>query len=175
MLCAICKQREARIYLTQIVGDQIQKVDLCEQCARAKGLMDSNGYALAELLMGMTEPEPQPEPPRKKPAEPKCAQCGMGLSEFKKLGRFGCPACYDAFKDALTPVLRGMHRGLRHVGKVPKTYRPTQSIPDRVRELQKQLKKAVEEENFEQAAVIRDQIKLLTAQLGPQNTGPAEK
>jgi len=66
MLCAICKQREARIHLTQIVGDKIQKVDLCEQCAKAKGVMDSTSYALADLLLGMessAEPNRTPQTP----------------------------------------------------------------------------------------------------------------
>ncbi len=166
MLCAICKQREARIHLTQIVGDKIQKVDLCEQCAKAKGVMDSTSYALADLLLGMeSSAEPQTEPPKRRTNEPTCSRCGMTIGDFKKIGRLGCPACYDTFREPISTMLRTMHRGLRHVGKVPKSIRSTKDLTEQIKQLQAQLKKAIEDENFELAAVLRDQIKELNARL----------
>ena len=53
MLCCICKEREARVFLTQIVADKVQKVDLCEECAKQKGLDDNATFSPADVLLGL--------------------------------------------------------------------------------------------------------------------------
>jgi protein arginine kinase activator len=53
MLCSICKEKEATVHLTQIAGDKMQKVDLCEDCAKTKGVNDPTGFSLADLLLGL--------------------------------------------------------------------------------------------------------------------------
>ena len=53
MLCCICKEKDAKVHLTQIVGDKMQKVDLCEDCAKKKGIDDNTGASLADLLLGL--------------------------------------------------------------------------------------------------------------------------
>ena len=80
-------------------------------------------------------------------------------------GRLGCPDCYQTFAEALEGLLKTMHKGTRHVGKVPESLRQTRDLSDRLTLLQKKLSKAIEDEDFEEAALLRDQIKQATVRL----------
>ncbi|HKB89117.1 MAG TPA: excinuclease ABC subunit B, partial [Opitutaceae bacterium] len=85
--CDLCG-KPATVHLTQIVNNKVHKVDLCEECAQAKGVTDTSGFSLADLLIKASlNPEPDGN-------EIRCEQCGFTQSDFKKQGRFGCPACY---------------------------------------------------------------------------------
>jgi protein arginine kinase activator len=156
MLCSICKEKEAKVHLTQIVGDKMQKVDLCEECAKNKGVNDPAGFSLADLLLGLGASQEMEQAA----AEVKCPHCGFTQAEFKKAGRLGCGECYVTFKDGLEGLLKTMHKGTRHVGKVPQAFQQTRDLAEKLRGLQKKLEKAVAEENYEQAAQVRDEIKM---------------
>jgi protein arginine kinase activator len=164
MLCCICKEREATVHLTQIAGDKMQKVDLCEECAKTKGVNDPTGFSLADLLLGLGASQEIGHTAGGQ--EIKCPRCGFTQADFKKAGRLGCPDCYKTFAEGLESLLKSMHKGTRHVGKVPESLRHTRDLSDRLATLQKKLNKAIEEENFEQAARLRDQIKQMSSQLG---------
>ena len=110
--CNLCA-KPATVHLTQIVNNKVHKVDLCEECAQTKGVTDPSGFSLADLLLKASlNPEPSGSAVR-------CEQCGFTQADFKKQGRFGCPACYDTFRDMLAPMLEGMHKGITHAGKIP--------------------------------------------------------
>jgi len=100
-----------------------------------------------------------------KGGELKCPQCGFSQADFKKLGRFGCPECYETFSEGLDNLLKTMHKGTRHVGKVPAAFSGVQTMKERLERLQQELARAIQEENFERAAVLRDEIKNLQARL----------
>jgi len=161
MLCVVCKEREAKVHLTQIVGDKMQKVDLCEECAKNKGVNDPQGFSLADLLMGLGASQEIEQAAGG--GELRCPRCGFTQADFKKAGRLGCPECYRTFAEPLDGLLKTMHKGTRHVGKVPESLRQTRDFTDRLKQLQKKLAKAIEEEDFEQAAVLRDEIKQMNA------------
>jgi protein arginine kinase activator len=163
MLCCICKDKEATVHLTQILGDKMQKVDLCEDCAKTKGVNDPTGFSLADLLLGLGASQEIDQATGG--VEVKCPRCGFTQSDFKKAGRLGCPDCYKTFSEALDGLLKTMHKGTRHVGKVPESLRQSRDLSDRLKSLQKRLTKAIDEEDFEQAAVLRDEIKQTTARL----------
>lgn len=163
MLCCICKEKEATVHLTQISGDKMQKVDLCEECAKIKGVNDPTGFSLADLLLGLGASQEIEQAGGG--AEIKCARCGFSQADFKKAGRLGCSECYQTFSEALEGLLKTMHKGTRHVGKVPETLRQTRDLSDRLKSLQKKLIKAIEEEDFEAAAALRDEIKQTTARI----------
>ncbi len=163
MLCCICKEREATVHLTQIAGDKMQKVDLCEECAKTKGVNDPQGFSLADLLLGLGASQEIEKAAGG--VEVKCPRCGFTQADFKKAGRLGCPECYKTFAEGLEGLLKSMHKGTRHVGKVPESLRQTRDLSDRLMALQNKLSKAIEDENFEQAAQLRDEIKQMTAQL----------
>jgi protein arginine kinase activator len=162
MMCCICKEKEATVHLTQIAGDKMQKVDLCEECAKTKGVNDPTGFSLADLLLGLGASQEIEQAGGE--VGLKCPACGFSQADFKKAGRLGCPACYQTFAEPLEGLLKTMHKGTRHVGKVPELLRQSRDLSDRLRSLQKKLTKAIETEDFEQAAVLRDEIKQITAQ-----------
>src|SRR6185369_1395016 len=160
MLCCICKEKEATVHLTQIAGDKMQKVDLCEECAKTKGVTDPTGFSLADLLLGLGASQ---EIEQAGGGDLKCPRCGFTQADFKKAGRLGCPECYKAFSEPLEGLLKTMHKGTRHIGKVPETLRHNRELSDRLRQLQKRLAKAIDAEDFEEAAILRDEIKQTTA------------
>jgi protein arginine kinase activator len=167
MLCCVCKEKEATVHLTQIAGDKMQKVDLCEDCAKQKGVNDPAGFSLADLLLGLGASQ---EMENAAGGELKCPSCGFTQADFKKAGRLGCAQCYETFADGLEQLLKSMHKGVRHKGKVPAALRETQDLADKLKSLQKKLEKAVTDENFEQAAQCRDEIKVTRERLAALTT-----
>lgn len=153
----LCKQKEAKVHLSQVIGDKMQKFDLCEECAKAKGVNDPVGFSLADLLLnlgGAHEGEPAPDG-----TELRCPHCGFTQADFKKAGRLGCAHCYVTFAQPLESLLKSMHKGARHVGKVPQALRESRDYSDRLKALQKRLEQAIAVEDFELAAALRDEIK----------------
>jgi protein arginine kinase activator len=163
MLCCVCKAKEAKVHLTQIIGEKMQKVDLCEDCAKEKGVNDPGGFQLADLLLGLGASQEMDEAAGT--AELKCPRCGFSQADFKKSGRFGCAHCYEVFGDGLEAMLKTIHTGTKHLGKVPASMQQTHDLADRLKQLQKKLEKAVADEDFEKAAIYRDEIKLTKAKL----------
>ena len=160
MLCSICKEKEATVHLTQIVGEKMQKVDLCEECAKTKGVNDPAGFSLADLLLGLGASQEMEQAAGG--TDLKCPRCGFSQSDFKKAGRLGCSECYATFAEGLEGLLKTMHKGTRHAGKVPEALRQSREQADRLKLLQKKLAKAIEGEKFEEAAKLRDEIKQVT-------------
>jgi len=160
MQCCVCKEKPATVHLTQIVGDKMQKLDLCEECAKAKGINDPTSFAMADLMLGLGASQELDQSGAG--AELKCPRCGFSQADFKKSGRLGCPDCYKTFAEGLSGLLKTMHKGTRHTGKVPEALRATRENSDRLRSLQKKLAKAIEGEDYEMAAGLRDEIKSLS-------------
>lgn len=157
MLCIVCKENQAKVHLTQIVGDKMQKVDLCEECAKNKGVNDPAGFSLADLLLGLGAAQEIDK--GSDGQEIKCPNCGFTQADFKKSGRLGCSECYVTFKEGLEGLLKTMHKGVKHVGKIPQALRQEKDLSDKLRQLQKRLDKAVTDEKFEDAAQLRDEIR----------------
>jgi protein arginine kinase activator len=158
MQCCVCKEKEAKVHLTQIVGDKMQKVDLCEGCAAQKGVNDPAGFSLADLLLGLGASQEMEQATGG--GDVKCPVCGFTQADFKKAGRLGCSECYVTFSEGLEGLLKTMHKGIKHLGKVPHAFQQSRDLADRLKSLQKKLEKAVAEEDFEQAAAMRDEIKV---------------
>ena len=163
MLCSICKEKEATVHYTQIIGDKMQKVDLCDSCAKAKGVNETAGFSLADLMLGLGASQEIEQ--ASGGAQLKCSRCGYSQEDFKKTGRLGCPECYKVFAEGLESLLKTMHKGTKHIGKVPEALRHNRDLSDRLKTLQRRLAKAVEEEDFELAAKLRDEIKQTSAKL----------
>ncbi|MBL9216357.1 MAG: UvrB/UvrC motif-containing protein [Opitutaceae bacterium] len=148
--CDLCS-KPATVHLTQIVNSKIHKVDLCEACAQAKGVTDPNGFSLADLLLKASlNPETG--------SDARCESCGFTQQDFKKTGRFGCPACYDHFSAMLEPMLETMHKGNKHTGKVPQRALERKSLYEKLTQLETELEQAIKAERYEDAARCRDEI-----------------
>jgi protein arginine kinase activator len=139
----------------------MHKVNLCEACSKEKGVQDPTSFALADLLLGIGAAE---EIEKGAPAK-KCPVCAFSQADFKKTGRLGCSECYVTFAEGLGSLLKAMHKGTEHVGKLPERAHRTMALSQRVRALTENLHKAVADENYETAASLRDQIKRLESEL----------
>lgn len=177
MTCEICNEREASVHLTQVIDGKVKKMHLCEQCASKSGIDVNGPLSITDILLGMGVPKPAAEAAATlaDPAGPErtCPRCHMRRSDFKKGGRFGCAECYEAFADELPPLLKQMHRSDHHVGKVPAGMGTKLRAAAELTALQAALKKAVTNEEFEQAARLRDRIEALRTTGGrPAGDGP---
>ena len=160
MLCDICGKNPATVHLTEIIDEQMNELHLCEECARQKSAQMEQQFGLSDLLGGMAEfgkPEKEIEPA----SSIKCANCGLSYADFRKMGRLGCGECYRAFRKYLLPLLKRIHGSTQHLGKSP--FKVAKVVKKKLdsEELRNKLQKAVEEEAFEEAARIRDEIKEL--------------
>jgi protein arginine kinase activator len=176
MKCDVC-ENEATVFLTQIINGQMTTVNLCEACSKAKGVTEETGFGLAEAFLA-------PSQRAEDSMEAVCNACGFTASQFKKIGRMGCPECYQTFREGLDGLLRNMHKGTRHVGKRPhhgggdapqllprqrtsavREEPPPQPVPAPappaaidVAQLRAALDLAVKEERYEDAAKLKAEI-----------------
>jgi len=157
MFCDVCKSKEATVFLTQIIEGKMQKVNLCEGCSKEKGVNDPTGFALADLLLGLGAAQEI----EKNPAGIRCPVCGFSQADFKKTGRLGCSTCYDTFAEGLSGMLKNMHRGFIHTGKVPARLAVSRLRNQELSKLREELDRAVAAEQFEEAAGLRDRIRHL--------------
>lgn len=180
MDCDLCTEK-ASIFLSHVAEGCVHKVNLCKTCADEHGATDTTGFALVEMLDGMGKQETLRPAAPADPEEPTCASCGFTQTEFKKTGRFGCSDCYHTFDQGLDTLLEAMHKRTQHAGKIPSSfpqlpasdYAPglpgpsmAPSPADKLSELKALLSKAVDEEDYEQAARVRDEISRLEIQAG---------
>jgi protein arginine kinase activator len=161
MQCSVCKEKTATVFLTHIENDKMHKVNLCEDCAKTKGVDNPTTFSLADadLLLGLGAAQEITQ--TTDGVNLKCPRCGFSQADFKKSGRLGCPECYQVFAEGLEGLLKTMHKGTRHVGKSPEVLRQSRDNAERLKSLQKKLAKAIESEDFEQAAKVRDELKEL--------------
>lgn len=171
MLCENCNQREATIHEVLIKGGTKVERHLCETCAQQAGVQATGSPPISELITKymMSPGTTRGETP------PSCPSCGMGYAEFRQSGLLGCPGCYDAFETRLSPLLERAHEGgTHHVGKVPRRalaekqaggagverlLGDARTRAERLEALRKQLSDAVEGEQYERAARLRDELR----------------
>lgn len=161
MRCDNCGKSEAAIHLTQIVDNEMSTHHLCESCAAKKGLDTGSGAAnapLADFLAQMGKAAPS----ETGAAPGACPACGLTLADFKTTGRLGCSRCYTIFDGNLRGLLRKLHGATQHVGKVFLPPDPDEmNRTARAVALRRSLQRAVDDEDFERAAALRDQIRRL--------------
>ncbi|MBI4974382.1 MAG: UvrB/UvrC motif-containing protein [Candidatus Omnitrophica bacterium] len=159
MLCDICGAKEATVHLTEIINDQVTKLNLCEECAKEKGTEMEEHFGLSDLLAGLSDMGATIEP--EAVAAVKCPNCGFSYQDFRKTGRLGCSECYEVFKKQLTPLLKRIHGSDRHIGKIPLKIGKTPKDLITLQELRMGMEKAIQMEEFEEAARLRDKIREL--------------
>jgi protein arginine kinase activator len=163
MPCEQCREREAVIHLTQIVNEQVTTLHLCERCAAEKGVESPGSQPktpLGSFLAAMGQELPDQTPALK--STENCPRCGGSLQDFRESGRLGCSDCYRTFEAPLRDLLRRLHGSTHHMGE---RYADRQTAAPKERhqaaELREQLRLAVETENFELAAELRDRLRVL--------------
>jgi protein arginine kinase activator len=163
MLCENCGEKEASIHYTQIDKNEMHTFHLCDDCAAAKGLqpgVNVGNFPLTDFLAQMSRAGAESA------VGAPCAFCGLSLDDFKKTGRLGCSHCYVTFESHLDGLLRRLHGGTQHVGKVYLPPNPSEAAQqERLARLRRKLDQAVQTEDFERAAQIRDEIRSMEGAL----------
>ena len=173
-LCQCCNQREAKIHFTELKDGKKTEMHLCDVCAQEKNMVVAFPSLLSTLMTGGGD-----APAGESDAVPSvCPRCGLAYTDFKAKGRLGCPTCYDAFAAVLIPLLEKVHNASKHTGKAP----PHEPSPDlevptpvaaaeesmieeptieEAERLRRELAVAIESEEYERAAELRDEIRAL--------------
>ena len=164
MLCDNCNEREAAIHLQQVKDDSVTSLHLCHQCAAEKGIETATGsvkFPLSDFLASMGKGPMAPG--ATEVSDEECESCGATLKDFRETGRLGCPRCYDTFETQLRDLLRRLHGSSHHVGEVYLVADPDEKDEQRgqLSDLRNRLRQAVETENFELAAELRDRLRAL--------------
>lgn len=160
MICEICGNAEATIHIQEILNTKTTEVHLCESCAKNKGLKDSFDslqFSFVNLINDIVNPQDNTE----EIIQIKCSLCNTSYNDFINKRLFGCSECYNSFKDFIPSLLRKLHSHTKHIGKIPSKSLSMIKNIDRIETITKRLKNAVEEENYELAARLRDEIKYL--------------
>ncbi len=174
MKCDKCNKK-ATVHLTEIVDGKAMEMHMCEECAREQSAQMEQQFGLADLLAGLTDFGKQVPDINKEAAQ--CSACGLTYEDFRKFGRFGCAQCYVAFRPQLQNLLKKIHGSHVHLGKKPlhlvDPHFPAQTLvkaatnaeepvvsaqSETVESLRAEMHRAIEDEDFERAAQLRDRI-----------------
>ena len=159
MLCDACGERDAEVHLTRIENNTVHHVNLCDRCAAERGIetpATMPKHPLGEFLLGAQQQIAAP-------AEgPRCSFCNTTMADFRATGRWGCARCYTNFEASMRDLLRRVHGNHRHVGRSYQV--PMSETLERAAvlgELKDRLRRAIESEQFELAADLRDRIRVM--------------
>jgi protein arginine kinase activator len=170
MLCEKCNKNIANVYLKNTVNGNVTESHLCSSCAAE--LYGQNFNPFVNLFKSDFEsdiwnmfnlnksPQFQPSIAGKNA----CPGCGSSFPDIAKSGKIGCGECYATFRNALEPNILRIHGTSKHTGKIPKNMSLKISAKRKIEELNIKLKKMVDEQNFEEAAVIRDEINKINSE-----------
>ena len=150
MKCQRCNKK-ATLHITDVVlGDKYEEYHLCEGCAK-KYLYPATGKKPAAKAVADTDD----------PGGKVCEACGLKFVEFRNTGRLGCPHDYDSFHEELGPLLESIHGEVKHAGKAPRRLPKGEADQHELGQLRRKLQQAVTQEQYEEAARLRDRIKRL--------------
>lgn len=158
MICDACGKNEATVKLIAIIDGVKTERHLCNECVekqkqqvRAQGMQSM----LSAIISSARRPAVQNVGHR-------CSQCGLSYDEFKRTSRLGCAQCYKDFRPQLKPLLQHLHGGTHHVGRMPERVDEALKSKSRLDQLRRDMDIAVACEDFEQAAVLRDELRAMT-------------
>ena len=170
MVCENCKQRHAKVTVTQVQDGQKFTHHYCEVCAAQFHPfhydVQEEPISLQQFISNWFGSPIQQQVQNKQPQQTtSCTKCGFTYRQFLKQGKFGCTQCYSTFYEHLPAIFEKLHGGTEHIGSVENKTSDTERLVQHIEELRQQIKQAIEQERFEDAASIRDQIKVLQASL----------
>jgi len=164
-VCSSCQQAQATVLVTELVHSeepgvpvQVREQHLCETCANGQNVPHNptlKPQDIVKLLQASTQRG------RAQVPAVQCPDCGMTLLEFRQKGRMGCPKDYEVFGAHTRELLERIHGATQHAGRLPGQDPAVAERARRMSELQKELEAAIRQEAYEQAARLRDELKLL--------------
>lgn len=163
MRCDRCGDNEASVHLTRIINGQKEEIHLCEECARKSKLnAEDNNLSFQSLLSGILNHNFSNQKSsffsNKNIKELRCPKCGLTYQEFAQSGLFGCQECFKVFEKNLDELFKRIHGNTRHNGKFPLSYKQQIEAESEIAQLKDEMQTAVDKEDFEKAAKIRDKI-----------------
>ncbi len=156
MLCQKCGKNPATTHIHTVVNGVTADADLCADCAKQYGYSKFSSNSLVDMLASMFGDAVQSGSAL---ADTRCPCCHSSFSDIAEIGKVGCPECYKVFKNELLPYLKRVHGSTHHIGKRPNRPVPAVSVDDRLTRMRAHLNELIRNENFEEAAVVRDEIK----------------
>ncbi len=179
MICERCKKSEANYYYKENVNGTERSYHLCTECAKAleaagelKSFTPDNLFGgfgtdgLTSLFSSLFAPvgkQNGSKTGRTLPEQKKCTLCGAGFDDLVREGKAGCPKCYEVFAEELAESIRRIHGRSAHTGKEPAAFREKNRVKRKLEQLEVALKDAIQSENYERAAELRDEIRALKA------------
>ena len=165
MLCEKCHQKQATVHMQQIVNGIKTEIHLCQDCSTQENAPISiealfNGLLGSFLSMATEKQSTQKFHVKYEP----CQTCGMTYDDFKNAGgKLGCTDCYRFFSRELESILKSVQGSTRHEGKFPQKYGQDMFQKREANRLRELMQKAIENENFEEAARLRDEVRSIEA------------
>jgi len=158
MLCQICKINEATVRYTEIINNSVTEVHLCENCAQFDEKTASEDFPLQSLFT-MQDEQAETSTVTETEAAQECPSCGVAFGDIVSHGRLGCAECYTVFADKIEALIEKVHGAGQHVGKIPSAKGEGLRARSELLSYRSQLRKAIESENYEEAARLRDLIR----------------
>ena len=166
MLCESCGKNQASIHYTKIINGEIKEHHLCADCTSSFSDLDfDTSLFFNKFFTGLIDNIDDLE---EKVIDIKCPECGLTYKKFKAIGKFGCSKCYKTFENQLDSLVRGLHGHNTHRGKIPKRSNVKIFLKRETEKLRVDLENAIKREEFEKAAIIRDELKTLNTKLEEQ-------
>ena len=169
MLCEKCNKKSATVHLTQIVNNKKTEMHLCEECANKSSFIShtksfefESEFSFQSFLSNLIGSDYV----FSDKSAASCPKCGTSQRDIAKGNLLGCAKCYNMFKRELLPVIKRIHGTIQHMGKVPGHTTGKANLMKKLKDLKSFLKDAISKEEFERAAKIRDEIKVLEEKLG---------
>ncbi|MEA4973941.1 MAG: UvrB/UvrC motif-containing protein [Candidatus Metalachnospira sp.] len=163
MLCEKCHKREATVHTVQVINGEKIEHYYCEECAKLYDFENPISFQdIFQSLLNYGLGSKQEEHSNTyRSSTVKCPNCGMTYEELRRSGKFGCSSCYAAFEPYITGSLKSIHGDNTHKGKAPKRNGGPLIKKHELDELRRKLAEAIANEEYEEAAVLRDRIKSL--------------
>ena len=161
MICQNCGKNEATTHLKRIINGEKAETHLCAQCASTLGygsIFSGFGFNFGDIFTGFFGDMPVS---RLSNRVIRCEKCGCSFDDIVKSGKIGCADCYSTFYDKLLPSIQRIHGKTEHQGKFPFGAGEEVRHAHRLSELKAEINRAIDEQNFERAAQIRDEIRAM--------------
>lgn len=155
MLCENCKKASATTHIKNTVNGITKEYYLCPQCAAKLGFSNFNFFEINDFWGSLLGAQKNPNPQTKR-----CKTCNTSFNEIVESGKMGCPDCYIEFREEISPTIMKIHGKTEHKGLTPGKVHKTENVQaDEIQNLENALKEAIDNEEFEKAAEIRDILK----------------
>ena len=176
MKCEFCKKEKATIHLTQVVNGEMKKLNLCQSCAKKNGVDLNSPISITDVLMGIGNEKGRGASVNSNSEyDLICNRCQMSRAEFSKKARLGCPQCYRSFSTELKTITHAMHHSIQHIGKIPSRQCNDIKVSAKITSLKKLIESAINKEDYEAAAKLRDQIRDLNYQIEKDSNDSSRK